>query len=84
MTEVIVPAWSNQIARTLTNLYDDGGQGAIFDYVREHHKDWDWRYCLPCESDSPVFKVEGEKICAVCFTVFEKFYFQIGTSYHEV
>ena len=83
MAEVIVPAWSNETARTLTNLYDEGGQSAVFDYVHVHHRDWDWAYCEPCECESPIFKVEGEKICAVCFTVFDKFYFQIGVNYDE-
>lgn len=68
---VVVPAWSNDIARILTNIYDDKGQDGVFEYVLEHHRDWDWDYCVPCEWEGPVFKVEDYDICAVCFSEFE-------------
>jgi len=68
---VIVPAWSNDIARILTNIYDDKGQDGVFEYVLDNHRDWDWDDCIPCEWESPVFKVEGFDICAVCFSEFE-------------
>lgn len=85
MTQVIVPSWNNEVARILTNLYDEGGQSAVYDYVNEHYPHWDWDFCEPCDCDSPVFKVEGESICAVCFTVFApRFYVKKGFDYHEL
>jgi len=73
MTEysIIIPKYTDVIAQHLTNLYEKGGQSEVYDYVNEHHKDWDWDYCEPCECDSPVFKTEGFRICAVCFSDFD-------------
>lgn len=73
MTKVsfIVPKYTDELSQTLTNLYDEGGQDAIFAYVSEHHKNWDWDYCIPCEYDSPIYKYETFRICAVCFSDFD-------------
>ena len=70
MTKVsfIIPKYTDELSQTLTNLYDEGGQDAIFAYVNEHHKNWDWDYCIPCEYDSPVYKYDAFRICAVCFS----------------
>lgn len=73
MTEVhiLIPSWKNEMSHILTDLYDEGGQSAIYDYVLEHHKDWDWAFCEPCDCDSPVWVTEKQKVCAVCWTYFE-------------
>jgi hypothetical protein len=73
MTKVsfIVPKYNDELAQTLTNLYDEGGQSAIYDYVNEHYPNWDWDFCEPCDCDSPVYKYESYRICAVCFSDFD-------------
>jgi hypothetical protein len=73
MTEYsfIIPKYTDELGQTLTNLYEIGGDAYVFDYVKEHHKDWDWDYCEPCDCDTPIYKYDGNRICAVCFSDFD-------------
>jgi len=45
--------------------YEQGGQSAVFDFVRWNFPELDWGYCEPCESDSPI----EDKTCLVCGSV---------------
>lgn len=65
-----VPSYNNEMASKLTDLYDDGGYTAVFEYVKEHHPNWDWTYCSCCDQDTPIWSTEKDKICAVCFQYF--------------
>lgn len=38
------------------------GQSAVEDYVRAHHPEIRWHYCLPCDSEEPTFG----PACLVC------------------
>ena len=70
------PYWENDIvnfpdthpmSHILRHLYDKGGQSAIYDYVNENHKDWQWHFCSECDCDSPVWVADGYYLCAVCW-----------------
>ena len=69
---VIVPSIKNHMANLLEDIYCTNGQFGVHEYVMENHPDWEWDYCEPCESRSPVFVCVGVNICAACFTVFEE------------
>ncbi len=73
MTEYsfVIPKYDDELGQILTNLYEVGGDAYVFDYVKEHHKNWDWDYCEPCDYDTPIYKYEGFRICAVCFSDFD-------------
>jgi hypothetical protein len=42
--------------------YEQGGQSAVFDFVNLNFPELSWKYCEPCESDSPI----EDKTCLVC------------------
>jgi predicted DNA-binding transcriptional regulator YafY len=52
------------INEKLLLLYEDSGQQAVWDWVREYHSEWPWRWCEPCEDYCPIY----EGACAVCWT----------------
>lgn len=50
--------------RMLLYLYEEGGQHAVYEWVRESHPEWPWAWCVPCEDETPTW----EGVCAVCWT----------------
>ena len=75
-----IPNWENEIvnfpdthpmSHTLRDLYDKGGQSAIYDYVLENHTDWAWTFCEACDCHSPIWETENYYLCAVCWSVLE-------------
>lgn len=74
MTKIVVhiPSYNNEMANILTALYDGGGQYAIYDYVNENYPLWDWRFCEPCDDETPVWNDSKVKVCAVCFSYYDE------------
>jgi len=50
--------------KTLVDIYDRGGQSAIYEYAIANSKDFEdaWTTCIPCEDETPTF----DGVCAVC------------------
>jgi hypothetical protein len=46
--------------------YASGGQSSVFELVLTKYPETQWRYCEPCESDSPVELDTGSLFCLVC------------------
>ena len=56
-----------------TSIYDEcllayvsGGQSAVFDLVLAQYPKTEWRYCEPCEINSPMEMDSGSLFCLVC------------------
>jgi hypothetical protein len=43
-------------------IYQQRGQSGVFEYIAKNHPQLDWKYCEPCEIESPVCDNE----CLVC------------------
>jgi hypothetical protein len=54
---------------TLYAIYEEGGQYAVYDWVRENRPAWPWTRCEPCEDITPT---DDDGDCAVCATPKEK------------
>jgi hypothetical protein len=48
----------------LLRVYEDGGQYAVYDWVKANHPEWPWAACEPCEDETPTW----DDVCAVCWT----------------
>ena len=47
-------------------LYRKGGQDAVFTFINAEHPEVSWRWCEPCEIDSPANPID--QVCLVCGT----------------
>lgn len=54
----------SSLGEKLVEVYEEGGQYAVYAWVEEHHPDWDWEWCAPCEDETPTW----DHVCAACFT----------------
>lgn len=57
---------------TLSYLYEQGGQSAVYDWVLAHRPEWSWGWCAACECRSPIWPHDGGQLCAVCWSVIEQ------------
>jgi hypothetical protein len=48
--------------RECEEIYDKGGQYAVWDFITDNHPEIIWDYCPPCESESPA----ENGTCLVC------------------
>ena len=55
---------STHMLDRLVQIYENGGQYAIYDFARANHPEWAWEHCEPCEDETPTY----DGVCAVCFT----------------
>ena len=55
----------SDLSEICQKIYEEEGQGAVFDYIEEYHKTQGWAYCEPCETKSPTD--EGD--CLVCGSI---------------
>ena len=68
--EFFVPAheWEEQQQKTLSDrcqeIYEEKGQYAVYDYVRENHPEVLWSDCKPCEDSTPTDP--NDNACLVC------------------
>lgn len=53
------------MSQLLVDLYDKGGQSAVYDYVLKNYPTWRWGWCEGCDCDSPAMPDDG--LCAVCW-----------------
>jgi hypothetical protein len=54
----------NALELKCQELYEQGGQHSVYEYIMQNHKDIDWDTCNPCEAWSPVL----DNACLVCGT----------------
>lgn len=47
------------------DLYSRKGQSAVYDYINKNHPEVEWRWCEPCEANSPADPTD-QKTCLVC------------------
>lgn len=58
-------AKSNSLSDICGNIYVKFGQSGVFDYIHQNHPDISWKWCKPCEIDSPTENDE----CLVCGSI---------------
>lgn len=44
-------------------LYDKKGATAVYDYINANHRELDWYYCQPCDTETPA---TNQLKCLVC------------------
>lgn len=45
-------------------IYSQGGQSSVFDFINAEHLEVDWRWCEPCMTNSPADPKDNA--CLVC------------------
>lgn len=55
-------SWDESVPSFCEQLYAQGGNTAIYDYINEHHPDMPWLQCEGCETDTP----HWDKECLCC------------------
>lgn len=56
---------AKELERKCLNIYEEGDQYAVYDFVRAHHPDIPWAHCPPCEDNVPVSRGD----CLVCGSI---------------
>lgn len=53
----------NKLIATCEKLYDKKGATAVYDYINANHREIDWYFCQPCDTDTPA---TNQLKCLVC------------------
>lgn len=44
-------------------LFAEQGKNAVFEFVKQHHRELDWYFCGQCKSECPA---TSSQVCLVC------------------
>ena len=55
---------TNNLYETCERIYTESGQDAVFAFILANHPEVVWRWCEPCEIDSPANP--ADQACLVC------------------
>jgi uncharacterized paraquat-inducible protein A len=53
----------NKLIATCEKLYAEKGATAVYDYINANHRELDWYFCQPCDTDTPA---TNSLKCLVC------------------
>ena len=52
------------LSETCERIYTERGQDAVFTFINSEHPEVEWRWCEPCEINSPADP--ADQTCLVC------------------